>query len=152
MTDYCAVLDTKDWLQPAPSWAKLERAESDSLREAELAFAAALAAARIPNAPSRSLANSFREQVEIWERETGYMSSPIQRMEHPSYQAILGMARESEREIVGLLLRDMRDHRRPWFGALSYITKENPISRSDAGKMEKMISAWLQWGKDRHIL
>jgi hypothetical protein len=73
-------------------------------------------------------------------------------MEHPSYQAILGMARDNQREIVALLIRDMCEHRRPWFGALSYITKENPIARNDAGKLDKMIAAWEQWGNSRGIL
>lgn len=137
MLDYCALPDTKEWHEPAPSWAKLERAESDLLKEADRAFAAALAAARAPDAPPRSLADSFREQAEIWERETGYMSSPIQRMEHPSYQAILGMARESERELVGLLLCDMRDHRRPWFG-------RSAISQRKTRSAEPMLAKWTK--------
>jgi hypothetical protein len=73
-------------------------------------------------------------------------------MMHPSYQAILGMGREHEHEMVVLLVRDMQQHGRPWFGALSYITRENPIDRADAGKMDKMIDSWVKWGESRGLL
>jgi hypothetical protein len=73
-------------------------------------------------------------------------------MMHSSYQAILGMGRDHESEMVVLLVRDMQQHGGPWFGALSYITKENPIDRADAGKMDKMIGSWVRWGESRGLL
>lgn len=99
-----------------------------------------------------ALAERFAEQAEKWERETRHLSSPTQRMMHPSYQAILGMAQGHENEVTALLIYDMQQRRRPWFGALSYITKENPIDRADAGNMNKMISSWVKWGKSRGLL
>jgi hypothetical protein len=71
-------------------------------------------------------------------------------MMHPSYQAILGMAQGHEEEMVRLMLRDLRDNRTPWFWALSYLTHDNPIQRSDAGRLDKMIKAWVDWGKERN--
>jgi hypothetical protein len=53
---------------------------------------------------------------------------------------------------VALLIRDMQQNERPWFWALSYLTKENPISHSDSGKMKKMIASWVKWGTERHLL
>ena len=101
---------------------------------------------------TESVERLFSEQAEKWQRETGHLSSPTQRMMHPSYQAILGMGREHEREIVTLLIRDLQQSGRSWFGALSYITKENPIGRNDAGKMDKMVGAWVRWGRDKGLL
>jgi hypothetical protein len=101
---------------------------------------------------TESLQRRFVEQAEKWQRETGHLSSPTQRMMHPSYQAILGMGKDNEHDIVVLLIRDMQQHGRPWFGALSYITKENPIDRADAGEMDKMINSWVKWGESRGIL
>jgi hypothetical protein len=69
-------------------------------------------------------------------------------MMHPSYQAILGMGDK----VVPLLLRDLQNKRRPWFWALSYLTTENPINPSDAGKIDKMIAAWVRWGKAKGLL
>jgi hypothetical protein len=95
------------------------------------------------------LEERFRKQADKWRRETAHVSSPSQMMMHPSYQAIMGMAQGQEEEMVRLMLRDLRDNRTPWFWALSYLTHDNPIQRSDAGRLDKMIKAWVDWGKAR---
>jgi hypothetical protein len=95
------------------------------------------------------LEERFREQADKWRRETEHLSSPAQMMMHPSYQAILGMAQGHEEDMIRLMLRDLRDNRTPWFWALSYLTHDNPIQRSEAGKLDKMIKAWVDWGKAR---
>jgi len=94
----------------------------------------------------------FREQAEKWERETRHLSSPTQRMMHPSYQAILGMGAEHRRKVLRLMLRDLQVNRRPWFWALSYLSQNNPVKPSDAGKIDKMIQSWLNWGKAERLL
>jgi hypothetical protein len=99
-----------------------------------------------------SLAERFRTQADKWARETQHLSSPAQMMAHPSYQAILGMAQEDKREIIRLLLLDLQQNRNEWFWALSYLTQDNPIKPSDAGKMDRMISAWLNWGRKNHFI
>jgi hypothetical protein len=70
-------------------------------------------------------------------------------MMHPSYQAIMGMASDNRDEVIDLMLRDMQQNRREWFWALSYLTHENPIERKDAGRLDKMIKAWVRWGQQR---
>ncbi|HET6178410.1 MAG TPA: hypothetical protein VFE61_15865 [Candidatus Sulfotelmatobacter sp.] len=99
-----------------------------------------------------SLAERFREQAEKWENETGHLSSPTQKLVHPSYQAILGMGSEHKIEVLSLLLRDLEKNRRPWFWALSYLSQDNPIRPADAGKKDRMIAAWLTWGKAKGLL
>jgi hypothetical protein len=99
-----------------------------------------------------SLAERFRTQADKWARETQHLSSPAQMMAHPSYQAILGMAQDNKREIIRLLLLDLERNRNEWFWALSYLTQDNPIKPSDAGKMDRMISAWLNWGRKNHFI
>lgn len=93
------------------------------------------------------LEKRFQEQADKWRRETEHLSSPSQMMIHPSYQAILGMAQENKDLVISLLLHDLQKNRRPWFWALSYLTQDNPINPSDAGKVDKMIKAWVEWGK-----
>jgi hypothetical protein len=102
--------------------------------------------------PERTLEQRFREQADKWARETKHLSSPTQMMMHPSYQAILGMALENKREILRLLILDLQQHRNEWFWALSYLTQENPIKATDAGKMDRMIAAWVNWGRENHII
>jgi hypothetical protein len=98
--------------------------------------------------PKPSVEATFAQHAEKWESETTHISSPAKRIMHPSYQAILGMGEA----VVPFMLRDLRDNRHAWFWALSYLTKENPIGPDDAGKMDQMISAWVQWGKIKGIL
>jgi hypothetical protein len=97
----------------------------------------------------KPLEEQFREQADKWDYETAHLSSPAQRFAHPSYVAILGMANDHREEVIDLLLRDMKQNRREWFWALSYLTHENPINRKDAGRLDKMIDAWVRWGEQR---
>lgn len=108
---------------------------------------------KVFEAPSiESLPERFAKLAEEWENSTRHLSSPAQIMMHPNYQAVLGMAQENRDELVRLMLTDLRDHNRAWFWALSYLTGDNPIKTSEAGKFDKMIKAWIKWGKERGIL
>ncbi len=154
MIDYCELPAINEWHEPEPSWAKAARSERAQGRQAELALAAALASIRQARAraPLPSVSDRFKEQADKWGRETQHLSSPAQIMMHPSYQAILGMAQDNETEIIRLMLHDLVENRRPWFWALSYLTRENPIKASDAGKLDKMIKSWADWGRQKGVL
>ena len=101
---------------------------------------------------NQSTEKTFLQHAERWGRETAHLSSPSQIMMHPSYQAALGMAQDNKDAIVRLMLIDMRDKRRLWFLALSFLTQENPVEASQAGKLDAMILAWVQWGKRKGII
>jgi hypothetical protein len=101
------------------------------------------------------LESRLRRQADKWERETAHLSSPLQRMAHPSYQAILGISAESaeqKRRVIRFLLHDMSQNRRDWLLTLSYLTQENPIDLKDSGKTDKMIGSWMEWGKKNRLL
>jgi hypothetical protein len=103
----------------------------------------------------RALEERFREQAEKWDLETAHMSSPLQRMMHPSYQAILGMSAESpqnKRDIIRFMLHDLKTNHREWPLALSYLTQHNPINPKDYGKTDKITAAWIKWGSDQGLL
>jgi hypothetical protein len=99
-----------------------------------------------------TLEQQFIQQADKWQWETAHLSSPLQRMMHPSYQAVLGMGAEHKRDIVRLMLRDMQKTRRDWLLALSYLTQANPINPKDAGKTDEMIEAWINWGREHGLL
>jgi hypothetical protein len=99
-----------------------------------------------------TLEERFYVEAAKWQRETAHLSSPLQRMMHPSYQAILGMAAERKQDIIRLMLDDMRKTRRDWLLALSYLTQVNPVNSKDAGKTDKLIEAWIKWGKEQGLL
>lgn len=67
---------------------------------------------------------------------------------HPAYQRIIALGRD----VVPLLLRDLQVEPKYWFWALSSITGEQPVADDDAGDMERMTEAWLQWGRQHHFL
>lgn len=136
--------DILEWHEPAPSWATLERAETGELKVAERAFAAALAAARAPIS-THSLADRFREHADKWKRETAYLSATPMRVMHDSYQSIMAMGPE----VVPLLLSDLQKTRRHWFWALRHLTNTDPVPEKDRGQMDKMIAAWIDWGKSK---
>ena len=142
MSEYCATWPMPKGLCPDPSEPIDQRWIETEAKRRRIHVSVA----------EGSIHERFREQADKWARETEHLSSPTQMMMHPSYQAILGMAAGHEREIIRLMLLDLRDRRRPWFWALSYLTTENPIKSSDAGKLGKMVQAWVDWGMQRGIL
>jgi hypothetical protein len=140
-------------LKPAENY--LEKRRAKRVVEAvlsELAAAREAAQGAIHEIAADDLEQRFREQADKWQRETQHLSSPTQRMMHPSYQAILGMGQHNARKVVALMIRDMQQNQRAWFWALSYLAQDNPISQSDAGKTDKMIKAWVNWGKVEGLL
>jgi hypothetical protein len=97
----------------------------------------------------------FFKQAEQWGRETAHMSSPLQKMMHPSYQAILGMSAQSpenRRDIIRFMLHDLKTGRREWSLALSYLTQQNPINPKDYGRTDKINAAWIKWGNDQGLM
>lgn len=129
-----------DTTEHSRSW---EERDEQQIRKALYELGRATAAEYAPSIEER-----FREQADKWDNETRHLSSPTQKMMHPSYQAILGMGHD----VVPLLLHDLQQNRREWFWALSYLTHDNPINRKDAGKMDKMIKAWVNWGENKGLL
>ncbi len=101
------------------------------------------------------LEQRFRELSDRWQRETAHMSSPLQKMMHQSYQTILGLSTlnaERKRDVIRLMLRDLKQNRRDWFLALSYLTGADPVDPGDAGKTDKIIQSWLRWGQAQGLL
>jgi hypothetical protein len=152
MIDYCDPPPSAiEWHEPEPSWSRRTRFNIKKACASECLVTAELAT-NLRTGSVRPLNERFSEQAEKWFLETSHLSSPAQMMMHPSYQAILGMADENKKEVVRLMLNDLKAHRRMWFWALSYLTRENPIKTPDAGHMDKMIEAWVAWGQQSGIL
>lgn len=88
-------------------------------------------------------ATKFSELSKQWKEETKHLSSAEQKAMHLAYQRIIGMGHMSLRHIFADLA-NTHDH---WFWALSAITGENPVPLEDAGNIDAMVKAWLEWGK-----
>lgn len=163
MGTYCEPSRPADWHEPAQeSWREAEKPEDDVRWRLELIdwhvwvglvgpsaqlFGEALASAQSGEA-TNPLEEQFRVLAEKWEGETRHSSSTAKRVMHSSYQTIIGMGRE----VVPLLLRDMQQNRRDWSWALYHLTQVNPVNPADAGKMDRIIMAWVNWGKEEGLL
>lgn len=139
-------------VSPDPDFRETQIAKH--LRETWASLSPAALAEEVDDAAvgSDTLEQRFRKQADKWAEEIRHLSSPTQRIMHPSYQAILGMGQEDKQAVISLLIRDLQRNRREWFWALSFLAQDNPITPADAGKMDKMISAWVNWGKARGLL
>jgi hypothetical protein len=91
------------------------------------------------------LETTFYSLVEQWKSETRGISSTEQLSVHPAYQQIIGMGRD----VIPLLLRELEKNSGRWFWALKSISREEPVTPEQRGKTKEMISAWLNWGREK---
>ena len=157
MTEHCATIEREKWCgirsQGREEWNAQATGKSARLGACTEGRTPRLLRPRTATRPAvHSLEERFHEQASRWSEETAHLSSPAQAMQHPSYQAILGLALDDRNEVIRLMVRDLQENRRPWFWALSYLTQENPIERRDVGKLDRMIRAWVRWGVAKGIL
>jgi type I restriction enzyme M protein len=99
-------------------------------------------------AASKDQAEAFRALADNWRRETGKVSSPKKKIEHPAYKRIIEMGTSA----LPLILRELAERPGHWFDALRAITGESPIPAGTKVDARTMRQAWLEWGKEKgHI-
>jgi hypothetical protein len=90
----------------------------------------------------------FQRLAHDWRDETAHLSSISRMVMHPKYQSIIGMGPE----VLPILFRELAVEPDHWFWALSAITEADPVPPEDAGDIQKMRAAWLQWAKEEGYL
>ena len=80
-----------------------------------------------------------------WREENALTSSVAEMAMHPAYQQIIGLGPAA----IPLILKELEREPDHWFWALRSITGENPVLPEDAGRMQKMVASWLEWGRLR---
>lgn len=96
-----------------------------------------------PTSIETSLEQKFERLVKCWREENRFTSSMTKLIMHHAYQQIIGMGPAA----VPLIFRELQRSPDYWFWALTAITGDNPVRPEDAGNVEKMTQAWLEWGK-----
>lgn len=91
------------------------------------------------------LESLFSRLVQAVIADTRLESSTQRIAIHPAYQQIIGLGPPA----VPLLLREVERKSGRWFWALKSITREDPVPESDRGRTQKMVEAWLDWGKQK---
>ena len=99
----------------------------------------------IAEPPANDLESRFRSVADRWRAETGMFSFAYQWEKHPAYQEIIAMGKQ----VVPLILQELKDRPDHWFGALRTLTGANPVPPEDLGFFQKMADAWLAWGQDK---
>jgi hypothetical protein len=94
------------------------------------------------------LQSEFVRLAEQWRSETLAMSSLTDMVLHPAYYQIIGLGPVA----LPWILRELQQRGGHWFLALRAITRENPVSPQDRGKVKKMADAWLKWGETHGLL
>jgi hypothetical protein len=92
----------------------------------------------------QDLEDRFRQLAAEWRRDVGPLSSVSKIVQHPAYQAIIALGRDA----VPLILQDLERQPDHWFAALRAITGAEPIPPEDRGRMDRMATAWVRWGKE----
>ncbi|MGD0347530.1 MAG: hypothetical protein ABSA85_12280 [Terracidiphilus sp.] len=128
------------WSMPEECW--VEKAPNSDAEDAN----------EWAGASADELEIAFLGHAAKWERDTRYVSSMTDVVSHPSYMQIIAMGRASRKFVLSLLLRDLKENERPWFTALAQIAGANPMSPSDAGRVDRMSKAWIRWGMKEGLL
>lgn len=64
---------------------------------------------------------------------------------HPAYLEIIGMGPSA----IPMILDELDREPNHWFPALMAIANgHNPVPAEDAGDIDRMTEAWLQWAKE----
>lgn len=95
-----------------------------------------------------TIEQKFRTLAEQWYIGTMFRSSYLDKILHPAYQKILTLGEAA----VPFILRELQDAPSDWFWALRFLTDADPTTPEQAGDMEAMSAAWLDWGREKgHI-
>ena len=100
------------------------------------------------NGGTATLEQVFIRLAEQWRRETLAMSSLTDMVLHPAYYQIIGMGPVA----LPWIMRELQQGGGHWFLALRAITRENPVTPQERGKVKNMADAWLKWGEEHGLL
>lgn len=88
----------------------------------------------------------FYELKATWNRDTCFLS--CMKSDHWAFQEAINNAND---EVIKWILEDSLNEEfgTHWFTLLYYITKENPVPKAHAGRIQVMRDHWTQWGIER---
>ena len=86
----------------------------------------------------------FHSLKDIWLEDRPEDADVLDLIKHPAYQVIIDMGQVA----VPFILRELEKRPDYWFWALYSITGSDPITDDDAGNLQKMANAWLNWGRE----
>jgi hypothetical protein len=91
-----------------------------------------------------SMEDKFSRLADRWERETRFLSSVGDIVTHKDYLQIMALGVD----VVPLILKRMKRKRGLWFDALSFLTRDDPVTDDIRGDIRAMTDAWIEWGEE----
>lgn len=101
--------------------------------------------ASVKSPPQEDTLQKFHRLEAQWRADTLVLSDPAKIMGHPAMQAIIAMGLE----VVPIILRELQSKPSLLVWALPKIVGENPHFE---GNNDRMIDAWLTWGRAKGIV
>ena len=104
-------------------------------------------AAPMPATDVPSNRAEFERLADAWERETGHLSNPYHREQHPAYRQIVAMGAAT----VPWLLERLAQRRDHWFMPLESIMgmRPEPMPAPGQGTVGALTEGWLHWGREQ---
>lgn len=97
---------------------------------------------------SIELAELFEDLKAEWKSKSRYMSNSAQMAMLRPYQRIIGFGPP----VLPLILKELERETDHWFWALEAISGENPVSADQAGRVELIAQAWIEWGRQHGLI
>jgi hypothetical protein len=96
-----------------------------------------------------SIEIEFKELAEKWEMETGLFSVDRNRI-NDTFLDIISLGKQ----IIPFILNDILKYKKAarWHLALKTLTKVNPVSIEDLNESNKIMEAWINWGRGNNII
>lgn len=95
-----------------------------------------------------SLPQKFKRLLAEWREQSAPLSSITAMAMLPSYQEIIGMGKPA----LPLILNELKRKPSHLFWALRAISGIDPVPAQDRGNINKMIKAWVKWGRLNKII
>lgn len=104
-----------------------------------------------PDKPkTRSVEAEFRTYAEKWYEEIKKENMLARMTGKASYLHIIGL--EPKREVISLILNELKSKPAPWFLALKILSKNNEVGKAHAGNFNLMARDWLDWGRENRFI
>jgi hypothetical protein len=87
--------------------------------------------------------DKFTRLADTWEQETQFLSSLGDIVTHKAHLQIMAMGLDA----IPLILKRMQHAPGLWFDALSFLTRDDPVTDDIRGDLHAMTNAWLEWGE-----
>ena len=98
---------------------------------------------RLETSSATTLHNEFARLTALWKSGRDALATAKRMAAHPAYREIIALGWP----VVPLIIKELERDPDHWFIALHEITGASPVLPEARGKMDRMVSSWVDWWK-----